>query len=212
MEKKKQSKQTGTVKCDFMQSDDNRESNAEGSFVTEITGLHFDEDLCPEVIFLVPTSSKTQILAVKCLINPCCTGVVAQDFGKLLIDSGYDLFEDTVTTWNSSNGVFKTSHKITLPLGMLPSLCKKRTFLIDINIMPHNNCSYPLVIGCSVMQNLKLDVSVLKNAFEWQDLTVPFVPRGHWTDSGIKQFCQVHFFAKRESQRGHSSLIRIKLS
>ncbi len=153
-------------------------------------------------IFLVPTSSRTQILVVKCLINPYCTGVVAsQDFGKLLIDSGYDLLEDTVTTWNSSNGVFETSKKITLSLGMLPSLCKKRAFSMDINIMPNNNCSFPLVIGRSIMQNLKLDVNVLKNTFDWQDLTVPFAPRGHWTDSRIEQFCQVHFLQKEKAKK-----------
>ncbi len=169
--------------------------------MTKITSLHPDRDLCQEVIFTVPTSFKKQILAVKCLIDPCCTGVVAsQDFRKLLIDSGYNLLADNVTTWNLSNGTFKTSQKITLPSGMLPTLCKKRTFLIDINIMPHNSCSYPLVIGRSVMRNLKLDVSILKNAFEWNYITVPFVPCGHWMDSWIEQFCQVHFLQKEKAK------------
>ncbi len=51
------------------------------------------------------------------------------------------------------------------------------------------------------MYNLKLDVSLLKNSFDWQDLTLPFVPHGYWTDSWMEQFWQVHFLQKEKAKR-----------
>ncbi len=67
--KKMQSKQSGIVKfyCDFMLFNFKPESDSEGIFVIKLANLY-------QVVCMLPTSSKKQILSVKCLINPCCTG------------------------------------------------------------------------------------------------------------------------------------------
>ncbi len=86
---------------------------------------------------------------------------------------------------------------LTLSLAILPSLYKKHTFSLDISTIAHNRCSYPIVIGHIIMHYIKLEVSVLKNAFKWHSLTGPFIPFGHCADSQIERFCQVDFLTRR---------------
>lgn len=44
-------------------------------------------------------------------------------------------------------------------------------------------------MGHNLMQQLEMDASFLRNVVEWKDITVPFVPQGHWTRDQIKQLC-----------------------
>ena len=165
-----------------MISDNEKEDDSEDNFVTESPKTN--HDLCPEAILAFPKSpnASNATTAVRCLLDPCCTGVVATNiFAAQLLKQGYEIKNGPVSTWNSSNGDFVTNKQISIKKAMLPSLNKTRTFPLDISVMPHDNCSYDVIIGQQVMRDLNLDISIIKNEFTWKDLTIPFVSRGYWT-------------------------------
>ncbi len=100
MTEKKKSKCSKTVSfsnSNFIVSDNEREESDSGKevLVTEATK---QQDLCLEVIFTAPSCKDTSLrsfVAIKCLLDPCCTGaVITNAFAKLLISKGYVAEDD----------------------------------------------------------------------------------------------------------------------
>ena len=91
-------------------------------------------------------------IAMWCLIDTCCTGIVAKKlFAETPIDGMYSVLTEESDTWNASNGEFVTDKVIKIEKALLPSLCIRQFFMLDVNVMPHDNCTYDLIIGQNTM-------------------------------------------------------------
>ena len=69
-------------------------------------------------------------------------------FAKALVDGRYPMLIEEPVAWNMSNGEFVTEKVMKIEKkALLPSLCKRQFFTLDVNVMPHDNCVCDLIIG-----------------------------------------------------------------
>lgn len=78
---------------------------------------------------------------------------------------------------------------------MLPSLLTKHTFLLTMSILPEDNGNYNIIIGKETMKAVSINANILEGIFTWNELAIPMVTKGYWTEQAINELI-VHHFSK----------------
>ena len=47
---------------------------------------------------------------------------------------------------------------------------------------------YDFILGRNLLQDIKLDIKNSTRTFDWDEIEIPMVPRGHWNKTSIGNF------------------------
>ena len=139
----------------------------------------------------VPAKDRT-LLATTFVINNCFTGdaIMSHSFAKSL-GSKFQI-SDRETSYRTTAGNRNTQFEVTIRGVCLPHLSSQRTFTATIKIAPEEsgNFGYGVIMGIGMMDKLGIDQSRNTKTITWgNNIEVPMVLSGFWTDSRIQTLC-----------------------
>ena len=86
------------------------------------------------------------------------------------------------TTWSTQAGVFNKDATIKLQQLTLPQFTTNRMFESTFQLLKREiRASFDAIIGKDIQQKIGLDVFSSKKQFQWDDVFIPKVPKGHYS-------------------------------
>ena len=96
------------------------------------------------------------------------------------VKSGEKMRKNDETKWQTQAGRFSTKYTYLMSDMSLPQFTNNRKFEFTVNKFDTNKINgYNIILGRDVMHLLGLNIQFEDCSFQWGDITVPMVPRGH---------------------------------
>ena len=108
--------------------------------------------------------------------------IISHEVAKQLQKEELGKIKKTLATkWSTQTGRFVTIAKITAKALTLPQFTTKRTFQATFHVLnkddkPH----FDAIMGRDLQQQLGINVLNSEKHFQWDDILIPMVPKGHW--------------------------------
>jgi hypothetical protein len=173
------------------------------------------QDRHPTTIIAIPVApGSTEMVATKCLIDTCCTGlgIIHEDLAEIFSHKISKISSSEDNEYITGGGSFVTNSQIEIEGAMLPVLSMHRSFNATLQVGRHH-ANYGLIIGQKLMRQIQLNTDILEGRITWgkeDQISVPMPPRNYWTRrrirSQIKRFTKRNEIADQESMPGSPSL------
>jgi hypothetical protein len=113
-------------------------------------------------------------------------------------------FETTIspkeTKWVTQAGTFTTSGKVKLENYFLPQFTNKRKITSNFHMFnKKQEDTYDIIIGQDILTAIGFNILYASNKFEWENIQVDMVSRGHWLPEKISSFWKKYKAAQEES-------------
>jgi hypothetical protein len=165
-----------------------------------ILGEHPEGIPSAEIIITVPKDKgHKQYKTYLGLIN---TGTSSSLINKEIVK--LSSFETTIspkeTKWVTQAGTFTTSGKVKLENYFLPQFTNKRKITSNFHMFnKKQEDTYDIIIGWDILTAIGFNILYASNKFEWENIQVDMVPRGHWSPEKISSFWKKYKAAQEES-------------
>ena len=138
----------------------------------------------------VPAQDGTH-LGTTILIDNGFSGhaIMSHAFAKSL---SYEFQPSEGNSYRTTAGHMATQNQITIQGIHLPHLSHHRKFDATVEIAPEESgdFGYGVIMGIGMMDKLDIDQSrTSKTITWWEDVKVPMVPQGYWTETRIQKIC-----------------------
>ena len=97
---------------------------------------------------------------------------------ELVNKNGFDVSSTAKTVWKTAAGSFTTSEEVNIEEVRLPQFTTKRKVEYGFSVFKKGG-GYEAILGRGFGQTLGINVLNKSKTFEWDNVEIPMVPRGH---------------------------------